>query len=579
MRQLKSCVLAVLLAGAGCLIQAAGQQETGTQESPKPPAISTLKATTRLVVVEVIASNGNGNPVTDLEAKDFTILENGKPQQVSSFSFHLPAARQNGGAQVSVEKLAPDVFSNVPHYSQTGIWNVLLLDYMNSQITSQADLRQQLVKVLENVPDEPLAVYILTDKLHLLHDFSMDRAALTQLISALKNHISGNLDNAKGGHEMARYPAGFLNLLPPQSREAVIRSEADMTAARTDVRLRQTMSALNQIVRNVAALPGRKNLIWVSQAFPFSIQPGTVVNGFDAATGRQFDVSVPATANALLDSQVAIYPVDPSGVHLPDEFDPATQTDALGLPETSKTISDLHRAENITHASVNELADRTGGRAFYNLNDIGKAVVQSMRDGGTYYTLAYYPSDKNWNGKFRHIVVKVDRSDVKLRHRSGYFALDPSFGREGRAAAAEQAQFRQAMELDAPVATALLFHAKVVPVHASVQPGGIVVNFQLQPGAVATEEGDDQLQHVSLECAVEAFDEKGQSVNAAANTMSGALKPEAYKTVTRDGFPCRQTLELPPGKYFLRFGVRDNLNGRIGTADGSVTLAQPAPQP
>jgi VWFA-related protein len=531
-------------------------------------------------VVDVVATDARGEPITNLEAQDFAILENGKQQQVSSFNLQLSPVPKIRDAQARVEELPPNVFTNTPHYTKTGAWNVLLMDFMNSQVTSQADLRQQLVKVLQQIPDEPVAVYILTNKLHLLQDFSMDRAALGRLIEGLKNHASANLDNAKGGHEMERYPAGFLDFLLPQSRLGIIRSEADMTAARTDVRLHQTVEALNQIVRNVAALPGRKNLIWVSQAFPFTLDPGVVVQGFDAATGRNFDVSMPGTANALLDSQVVIYPIDPSGMHLPDEFDPAGRADALGRRETvigaDSTINNLHKAETATHSSVNELAERTGGRAFYNRNDIGDAIVQSMHDGGTYYTLTYYPADKNWNGKFRKIGVKVNRSGIKLRYRSGYFAIDPGVKADtGKVSAAQEAQFRQAMELEAPVATSLLFNAKVMPA-SSPQGNGIVVNFQLQPGAVSTEIGADGLQHLSVECAVEAFNEKGEPVNAAANTMTGALKPEVYEKVSRAGFPCRETLDLHPGKYLLRFGLRDNMSGRIGTADGTVVLPEPA---
>ena len=552
----------------------------GGQESvPQPsPGSSTFKAATRLVIVDVVATNGKGEPVTDLEAKDFTVSENGKQQQVSSFNLELPAAVEASVTPAKAAALPPGVFTNAPHYKKTGVWNVLLMDFMNSQVINQAEQRQQLVKVLKKLPDEPLAVYVLTNKLHLLHDFSMDRAALEQLILGLKNIVSPNLDNAKGGHEMERYPAGFLDGMPPAMREAVIRMEADTTASRTDLRLRLTLDALNSIVRNVAALPGRKNLIWISQAFPLSIEPGTVVRGFDSATAHEFEVSVPGAANALLDSQVAIYPIDPSGVHLDDYFDPAGHgTDALGRKETNmgpdNTVSNINNADEVSHSSVNQLAERTGGRAFYGLNDIGSAIIKSMHDGATYYTLAYYPADKNWDGKFRKISVKVDRSGIKLRYRTGYFAIDPAV--QGKDRTEQDAQFRQAMELDTPAATALLFKAKVLPV-ASEKNNGVVVNFEVQPGALSIDANANGSHHVSVDCAVEAFNQNGEPVNGAGNTMAGDLKPEAYDKITHDGFPCRQALDLRPGKYLLRFGVRDNLSGRIGTADGSITLGEPA---
>jgi hypothetical protein len=152
----------------------------GGQEQPKPadkpsanpaahpqPQSPTFRATTRLVVVDVVATNGKGEPVTDLDAADFAVLENGKPQQVSSFNLQVPASPQVRDTEASIPELPqlqPGVFTNAPRYKKTSVWNVLLLDYMNSQVTSQADLRQQLVKVLDKLPEEPLAVYILTDK-------------------------------------------------------------------------------------------------------------------------------------------------------------------------------------------------------------------------------------------------------------------------------------------------------------------------------------------------------------------------------------------------------------------------------
>jgi VWFA-related protein len=583
-------VVPILILATGFFTSSTAQEQPpqeskqpGSGAQPQANANPGLKVTTRIVLIDVVATNGKNEPLTDLAAGDFTVFENGKLQQVSHFSLQQPArearasAVSESPAAAPAPVLPPNVFSNIPKYKAASVWNVLLLDYMNSQVLSQAGLRQQLVKILSKLPDEPFAVYVLTDKLRLLQDFGSDRATLKQLILALKNNISPNLDNAKGGHEMERYPPGFLGSLTPAQREAVMRAETQMTGARTDNRLRVTVDALTRIVANVAALPGRKNLIWVSQSFPFSIEPGSLVTGFDSATGREFSVRIPAAANALLDSQVAIYPIDPSGVHAPDFFDPAARADALGEKETimgpNNTVTKLNTAEDVTHASVNELAERTGGRTFYNLNDVGSAIIESMHDGATYYTLAYYPTDKKWDGKFRRITVKVNRSGVKLRYRSGYFALDPATG-PGRSNPEQEALFRQAMEIDAPISTSLLFTSKVIP--PSPQQNAVLFNFMIQPEALSTEEQSDGSQRVSVECAVKAFTEKGEQVNAAANTMTGILKPEVYEKVSREGFPCRQTLELRPGKYLLRLGVRDNLNGRIGTVDASVTVPEPA---
>src|SRR5262249_27307584 len=77
------------------------------------------------------------------------------------------------------------------------------------------------------------------------------------------------------------------------------------------------------------------------------------------------------------------------------------------------------------HATMSSVADQTGGKAFYNTNNIDKAIRDSMEDGSTYYTLGYYPENKNWDGRFRRITVKVGRAGVKLHYRQGFFAVEP----------------------------------------------------------------------------------------------------------------------------------------------------------
>src|SRR5262249_33083627 len=136
-------------------------------------------------------------------------------------------------------------------------------------------------------------------------------------------------------------------------------------------------------------------------------------------------------ADALIDAQIAIYPVDARGLVPSSYFDASSSgRDNLGRSlsrpgRLGAAMSQESAQLQAVHGTMNDMAERTGGRAFYNRNDIDGAIRQSVRDGSTYYTLAYYPSNKKWNGKFRKIQIKVNRPGVKLRHRLGYYAVDP----------------------------------------------------------------------------------------------------------------------------------------------------------
>jgi len=222
------------------------------------------------------------------------------------------------------------------------------------------------------------------------------------------------------------------------------------------------------------------------------------------------------------------------------------------------------------------MAERTGGQAFYNRNDIDGAIRRSIENGSTYYTLAYYPANKDWNGKFRKIQIKTERAGIKLRHRLGYYAVNPtSFAEQNHKQQAEV--FGEALSLDTPVATGLLFQAAVLPPSDKTE-NKVLVNFAVDPHAISFESKADGLEHASVACAVQAF-AKGKSVKIWSSTITASLKPETFKRVMQSTFPCHQSLDLPAGSYVLRLGVRDENTGLLGTANAKVTVAQSTPAP
>lgn len=538
----------------------------------------TLKTATHLVLVDVVATDGKGKPVADLKAADFAVAEDGHPQSVRSFSFQQPAVA-NDLPQTAVAPLPSGVVTNIPRYKKGNIWNVIVLDALNSPMLDQSSTRQQLLKVIDRSPNQPAAIYILTDRLRLLQDFSTDPAALKRVIAGLNNKGSALVDNAKGGHEAERYNPIFWAAIPESARQAILRYETEGTASHTRNRLQITLDALTAIAQNLKSLPGRKNLIWVSEGFPFSIEPGATVDARESVTHRNYTVSISSTANALFDSQIAIYPIDSRGIVTSDVYDPASRGyDPLGRGQSqiglTSTVSEENNNLDVVHSSMQEIAERTGGKAFYNRNEIGDAIIESMDDGTMYYTLAYSPDNHNWNGKFRRISVKSKRPGVKLRYRLGYFAIPPGANRSPQEQAAA---FAQAMDISSPVSTAILFQARVIPPSEKTK-NQIVVNYLIPAAGLAFEEGADKLQHASVNCSVEVLSSKGELLKKDGTNLTAALQPEIYDKVVRDGFPCQEKLTLAAGEYTLRMGVRDNATGMIGTADTKVTVSSETPQ-
>ncbi|HEY6307065.1 MAG TPA: VWA domain-containing protein [Candidatus Angelobacter sp.] len=545
-----------------------------------------LKATTRLVVVDVVATGKNGEAVTDLERPDFRVSEDGKEQTIRVFSFQQPKSPPPGQADTTAAvarasfKLPDNVFSNAPRYNPESALNVVLMDGLNTTTPHQAYVRDQMIKFLGKMPQgRPVAVYTLGSKLTLLQDFTSDPETLREVVKKLKGNSSALLDNPSGGPDQELLPAGEVDsgLVSAAMLQSMMQFEQERTSFLTDLRVTYTLNALNAIARSLSGYPGRKNLIWVSEAFPISIDPNMELTGDIFAGTRNYGPQIAAAADNLIDAQVAIYPVDARGLEPNSMFDAAnTGRDKYGRsmngPRMGTAISNENAQLQNVHGTMNDMADRTGGKAFYNRNDIGNAIGKSIEDGSTYYTLAYYPENKNWNGKFRKIQVKVNRSGVKLRYRLGYYAVDPKiFAEQNKNQQANL--FGEALNPDSPMATGLRFDAGVIQPSPQTE-NKVLVNFALDPHAISFDYQADGLQHAQVDCVVQAYSSKRKLIKTEASTINASLKPDTYNKILRSVFPCQQFIALPPGSYYLRLGVRDDRTGLMGTTNGRVTVAE-----
>ena len=545
---------------------AAGSQDTQAKAGPaQQPAYETsavLKVKTRLVVVDVVARDSKGAPVTDLKQDDFTIIEDGKAQKVRIFNFQRPDASQAAPAQPPANANTVD---NLPHVKPGRALNVILMDALNTSRLNQVAVRDAMVKFLERLPEnEPIAVYLLGDRIRLLQDFTADPVLLREVVRSFKGSSSSLLNVSANGSPIAPILPGIAQSLPPHMAEQISQFAQSQGANLTDQRVKLTLSALNSLARTLSGYPGRKNLIWISETFPFDVMLSSAIS----VTQRNYSYDIARTGNLLSDSQVAIYPLDARGLAGSDLFNVANNPGSMGGVSAEREADERLAART----TMLDLAERTGGRAFYNRNDLDGAVRESIDDGSTYYTLGYYPENKDWNSAFRKIQIKLQRSGVKLRYRTGYFAVDTAAFAKLNPKKQDQ-DFDDALSLNIPVSTALPFQAMVMPPSAKTQ-NKVVVSYGIDPHALSFEAGSDGLQRVDMECAVRVFAKSNPDklVTAEAQKMGGALNAEAYAKVMKGFFPCRDQLSLQPGDYLLRLGVRDNTTGLIGTANAVLNI-------
>lgn len=540
--------------------------------APPPTPAAVLRVTTRLVLVDVVVTDRDGRPVTDLKPEDFTLLEDGHPQPISTFSLEQPG-RPAEERSAPPPKLPPDVYTNRPEYRLApGPLTILLLDVLNTPARDQAYAREQMLRYLATQlkPGQRTAILVLGNSLLLLQDFTTDPRLLQAALQKLRPQTSAALGREEATTEI---PVQVADMVPQAVVQNLQRMEAEYVAVATDSRVAMTLAALRAIARATAGYPGRKNLIWVSASFPFVLIPEQAEN-FDLF--RSYADEMRRTANQLTDAQVAVYPVDARGLvgyTIADASDSGRQRFG-GRVRSGGGFGDQVARNNQmlvdTQHTMRQIAADTGGRAFTNRNDIDQAVALGTTDGSTYYTLGYYPQDKAWDGKFRRIQVKVARKRLEVRHRRGYYAVDPIARPEETPAKEKEAELLAALSDPLPP-NLVTFLAHVPPPTGSA----VTIEFSVDAHTLAFEEVEEGRQHCNVDFLAAAFSPEGKVVKSASQTVDARLRPETFTRARQEGLPFRLQLELDPGRYQMRLIVRDNRTGMLGTVDVPLLVGQP----
>ena len=570
----------VLSICASAILAGAQVQQSSSDSS------TVIRATTRLVQVDVVVTDSSGHPPKDhLSEKDFTILEDGKPQKLSFFSFQQIEGQEKQQL-AHPSQLPPHVATNRPEYSRSvGPPVILLFDGINTPVENQVVVRQQMLKFMAEHfdPHMRIAVFLLGNELTVLQDFTSDP---TLLIGALQKYRSqGSAAGRMGGTDVQLQAATSEGPVGPQAAgrggssgsgsqsmpglaSKLARFEKEVNANTLEMRIAHTADALSGIARYLAGFPGRKVVIWFSASFPLNL---SIVDPEDFDVYRTYADRVRNTTNLLSDAQVAIYPVDARGLVGSVVADPSDKgLDEYGnMPMGVDQHMRANRKETFERFnkedSLTKVAQETGGRAFLNTNDFDRAIVESVRDSSTFYQVGYYPSHKQWDGKFHTIKVKVAGHGLVARHRRGYYAIDPEKLRKSG-----EGEMKAALEKDI-ASTGVLFYARAMPPSGDAD---VKVEFQVDPHTITFEEQSEKLHECSLEFQVQAFTPEGKLVKAEVQQAEAPLKPETYDRIQKSGLLMPVSIKLAPGQYMLHLGVRDNRTGQFGTSELPLTIGE-----
>ncbi|PYX04371.1 MAG: hypothetical protein DMG86_00370 [Acidobacteria bacterium] len=560
----------------------AAKQTTASPQNSTPAPI--FRATTRLVQVDVSVTHKNGRPVQGLQASDFSVLENGKPQEVKAFEAHTGIRKEQA---IPPAPLPPNTYTNRTAVSGDDTINILLFDMLNTATADQGYARKQMIEFLHTLPrGRRVALFVLTTRLDMVQGFTDSSDALVKVAEALLvTHSPVLTTSAETQQEKGEID--FLGKLISESargrggtedpgndtKQRLEQPLADMQAARTDIRVGFTLQALDGIARAVSGYPGRKNLIWMSGSFPLRLRRDEGTKD-PMRNVRNYDSAIRSTTSLLATSRIAVYPVDLRGVRTAgiDLTTGAAASGAYADASTaySKTLNSESGARFDEENVLRDVAYQTGGEAFIGINDLKQAVQRGIDDGSKYYTLAYTPAEGNREVDFRDIEVKLNQKNVNLAYRRGYYwaARQPP-AQESRAHA-----LALALQPGMPPSNMLLLNVKVLPADESHK--NTRIEFQVDAGVIAFSEMPGHTWRALLDCMTVAFDTKGNDAGQVANTFQVTLSAAEYESTQHSGLTLQQEIALAPGSYRVKAGIMDPGSEKVGTVDVPLVISSDA---
>ena len=553
-----SVVLFFLLPGILPLSSQSPAAQDVSKDAPNP----IIRVSTRLVLVDVVVTDKHGQPVLGLQPANFSLTEKSKPQKIAVFT---PPGQTPTPAAPG---LPVGVFSNRAEYrSPGGPPTVILLDAVNTPLENQTEARVQMLKfAVENFkPGTEVAVLTLANELGILQDFTTDPRVLQQAFQRYGAQKPGHTDDPAEAMkvEVSGLGVGVAAARVTSSMEAFQKEELSNVV---DHRVEITLAALRALSRILGGIPGRKNVIWLSAGFPFNLLPEQEVSApveseFEASQARMTHCEtygcadpVSGAENAmnpgrqkvyagrirdvaaqLAGAQIAIYPVDVRGLEVtPDSTSYSTQQ------------------------TMKEIAAETGGSAFINRNDIHSGVDRAMADRAASYTIGYYPANKNWDGGYRTVSIKVDREGAEARYRRGYFAVDPT--QEGDKKPDQQ--LSEALQ-DAIPDTQVPFDGRV-----SADSGKTRIEFMLDAAALSTEDVAKG-KRLNADFQVRVLDPSGKVLLTRSMKLDRVVPSATYQQIVQQGLSVHMDVDTPAGKNQFRLAVRDNHTGYVGTLEAA----------
>ncbi|HXY01439.1 MAG TPA: VWA domain-containing protein [Candidatus Limnocylindrales bacterium] len=535
-KKLAAVVVAWLMAG-----DIWAQQEQKLAVAPRP-----VRVTTEIVLVNVIARDRHGNLIKDLKKEDFTVFEDGQKQQVSSFDFeNVDALQMAGAAGTTVTggangaALLSKTQENMLEARDRRLM-LLFFDFSAmepDEIDRAVDAGKKYVQA-NMKPADMVALMSLATNLSLDLDFTDDKAKILSKLSGYNSSEGQGFESGTTGSSEGAAETGG----------AYTPDDSDYNTFSADRKL----LALQSVMQAMGKIPQKKSLIYFSN--------GISQSGVDNQSAMR------ATTASAVKANVSIYPVDVRGL---SAFPPGGQAQSASLHGQSaysgaSILNDLS-GNAASQETLYTMAADTGGKAFMDTNDLSGVFAQVQKDTSAYYVLGYTSTNHMKDGHFRRLKVQVSRADVKLEYRAGYYA-GRDFEHMKQADREEQLQDELMAELPQ---TDVAVYAGTAYFRQDDSHYYLAVSLVV-PGSQIPFVQEKDKDNATIDIIGTVLEGGRFPVGRLRDTVKLAV--DSAQQVRRKKVQYNTSFVLAPGSYHLKFIVRENRTGRMGSFETDVRI-------
>lgn len=548
------------------------------QDIKHPPTPSdetdVVKITSKLVQFDAVVTDKNGNPKTDLKREDFEILEDGKSQQITGFTY-VDTDPSSLGTQSTDSRAQKPNSGPVPTgaaLSNRGRIITFIVDDGNCAASQSGMVftREALEKFINErmLPTDRVAIYQTRAGSSMLQQYSSDKTLLLRAARKIRWYPPTGGCAPTDGSFFAAAASNDSPTVPPAGTTPVDakKNAQSIEDFATNNQVVGTIGVLRYAVTGLQRTTGRKIVFFLSDGIPFRTRDGRLASAIDVLR------DLTDLANR---SSVVFNTIDVRGLQNPAMIEAGDVVSTSGENDfnaTDRITADRTRQAQNAQEGMAVLADETGGKFYHGLNSIDAMVGRALSREKGYYLLAYEPDDDTFKGKnFNKIEVRVRQSGLRVSARSGFLGVATATTRPAKKS--ENSELYDAIA--APLPEAGLNLQLTSYFGNSVEIGNFVRSLVHLQGDQISFVDDGNLKKAVLEVVAVTLNEKNEVVDEFTRTHTFKIEPAAIPLIKQNGIIYSTDVPIKKsGTYNLRVAVRDNISRLIGTASQVVNVPE-----